>query len=261
MNIKNIIAVIGVHLLSVLALLTTNWTNESIISLVVLYVVTGCLGISVGYHRLLSHRSFEPYKWLEYILVTCGALAMQLGPTKWSNIHKEHHTFTDTEYDPHSPTRGFWWSYYGWLLPSNYKYVYPPRDSYYGFLDKYYAFLQIPLAIILYIYGGLPAVLWGIPLRICLVWHLSWINNSFAHTFGNQLYKTRDNSRNNWVVALFTFGEGWHNNHHAFPKSAKIGMRWWQIDMGWMVISTLNFFGLLKKVTVPSMFTINSKKR
>lgn len=221
----------------------------------------GSIGICLTYHRLLSHRSFQVPKWLEYILVTIGTLALQGGPIFWVGGHRMHHAYTeDFDKDPYSSKRGFWWSHCLWLFYhrggffdyESYKRSAPDlaRDAFYRWLNRYFLLLQIPLGLLLYLLGGWSFVIYGMFVRTVLVWHCTWLINSATHMIGYRTFDLQDNSRNLWWAALLTYGEGWHNNHHAFPHAAKAGLRWWEIDMTWWAIQLLQSLGLAKKVVV-----------
>lgn len=225
------------------------------------YFVTGCLGITLSYHRQLSHRSFQCPKWLEYIFAYCGVLAVQGDPIEWASSHRYHHLHCDTPMDPHSPYEGFWWSHAGWVLDNEATLERVGRrgnttdlqsQPFYTFLQKTYNLHIVAMFAALYALGGFPAVIWGGALRVAWVWHVTWFVNSASHCWGTQSYNTGDLSRNNWWVGLLAFGEGWHNNHHAFEFSARHGLQWWQFDMTWIVISTLKALGLASNVKLPS---------
>lgn len=222
----------------------------------------GSIGICLGYHRLLSHRSFQVPKWLEYVITFIGALALQGGPIFWAAGHRLHHAFTeDEEKDPYSAQRGFWWSHMLWIFYprdeffdyEHYKRYAPDlvRDPFYCWLDRYHLLLQIPLALLLYAIGGWSFVFGGVFLRAVILWHTTWMINSVTHMWGYRTFETTDNSRNLWWAAIFTYGEGWHNNHHAHPNVAKAGWRWWEIDMTWWAIWLLKTVGLARRVVMP----------
>ncbi|KAL0547468.1 hypothetical protein IC582_017404 [Cucumis melo] len=247
-----------------------------------LYVVTG-LSISVSYHRNLAHRSFKLPKLLEYFLAYCAAHALQGDPIDWVSTHRCHHQFVDTEKDPHSPIRGFWFSHITWLFDSYNltKKVCPKyftnfqkidrsifiwfskhgrpdnvrdleKQIFYRFIHKTYFLHHILLAILLFQVGGLPFLIWGTCVRIVVLMHITFMVNSVCHIWGKRRWNTEDLSRNNWLVSLLAFGEGWHNNHHAFEYSARFGLEWWQIDFGWYTIRVLQAIGLAKNVKLPS---------
>jgi stearoyl-CoA desaturase (delta-9 desaturase) len=199
---------------------------------------------------------------LEYILATIGALALQGGPIFWVAGHRLHHAYTeDEEKDPYSARLGFWWSHMLWLFYKrsevfdyeSYKRYAPDlaRDPFYQWLNRYFLLLQIPLGVILYLLGGWSFVIYGLFVRTVLVWHSTWLINSATHKWGYRTFNLEDNSRNLWWAAILTYGEGWHNNHHAHPNVAKAGWQWWEIDLTWWSISILKILGLANKVVLP----------
>jgi sn-1 stearoyl-lipid 9-desaturase len=244
-----------VHLGALFALLPANFSWAAVGLAVFLHWVTGGLGITLGYHRLVTHRSFQAPKWLEYFLVFCGTLACEGGPIDWVGMHRLHHLHSDQQPDPHDSNQGFWWSHMGWMLyeiPCRFEI---PRytkdisdDPVYKFLQNAFIPLQVALAVLLYFLGGWSFVVWGVFVRLVAVFHCTWLVNSATHQFGYRTYESGDRSTNCWWVALLTYGEGWHNNHHAFQHSARHGLQWWEIDMTWMTIQFLQFLGLAKKV-------------
>lgn len=222
----------------------------------------GSVGICLGYHRLLTHRSFSVPKGLERAIALVGALALQGGPIFWVAGHRRHHTYAeDVDKDPYSAKRGFWWSHMGWLLydrPEFFEYEsnrkFAPdlaKDGFYRWLDRYYLLLQVPLGIGLYLLGGWSFVIYGIFFRSVILWHSTWLINSASHITGYRSYPSDDNSRNLWWAALLTYGEGWHNNHHAYPNVAKAGWQWWEIDMTWWLIAGLQRLGLARRINLP----------
>ncbi len=248
-----------VHLLALLGFFTFSWS--AVILVIVMHWCLGSIGICLGYHRLLSHRSFVVPKWLEYIIATLGALTLQGGPIFWAASHRQHHAFTeDVNKDPYSIRRGFWWSHMAWILHPRANtfnreeyYAQAPdlsRDPYYQFLDKYYLYLQIPLGLALYVMGGWSFVVWGLFVRSIVLWHSTWFVNSATHMWGYRRFDSDDHACNLWWVALITYGEGWHNNHHAFPKCAKAGLRWWELDMTFWAIWLLSKVGLAKRLNL-----------
>lgn len=251
----------AIHAIAMLAPWFFSWRSLGI--MLFLHWLFGSIGICLGYHRLLSHRSFQVPKWLEYVITTIGALALQGGPIFWVSGHRLHHAYTeDEDKDPYSAKRGFWWSHIMWLFyqreeffkyPS-YKKFAPDleRDPFYRWLNTNFLLLQIPLGLLLYALGGWSAVIYGMFLRSVLLWHSTWLINSATHLWGYRTFEVDDNSRNLWWAALLTYGEGWHNNHHARPNVAKAGQRWWEIDMTWWAIQTLRALGLAKKVVMPT---------
>jgi stearoyl-CoA desaturase (delta-9 desaturase) len=220
--------------------------------------MAGSLGIGLGYHRLLTHRGFKTPKWLEYFLTLCGTFALQAGAISWVTTHRIHHAFTDTDKDPHSPRNGTYWSHIGWIFRGSAQehdeathQRYSPdlvKDKFHLILNKYYSVPTVILGLILFAVGGWSMVLWGIFLRVVWGWHCTWLVNSATHLWGTRRFETRDDSRNNFLIAVLTWGEGWHNNHHAYPRSARHGLTWKEIDINWFQITFLKKLGLVKDV-------------
>ncbi len=255
---------VAIHILAVVALLPQFWSVPAVASFLVLYWVTACLGVTIGYHRLLSHRSFQVPRWLERFFATCGALSCQHGPIDWVGLHRHHHKFSDTDVDHHTSLKGFWWSHMGWMFEEIPAMAAVPRltgdlakDPYYHWLNNNFLLLQVPLAALLFWIGtvtgagGWALVLWGIPLRLVIVYHCTWLVNSATHCWGKSVHESGDHSKNNPWVAALTFGEGWHNNHHAFPHSARHGFGR-QIDLTWQHIRLMRRLGLATQVRLPA---------
>lgn len=255
-NWQTLVAVVIFHLLAAAALFTFSWQNLAVAA--VLWWIAGSLGVGLGYHRLLTHRGFKAPRWLERTLAVCGSLAMQSGPITWVTTHRLHHAFTDTDRDPHSPQNGIFWSHMGWILRGTAqnnseatRKRYSPdlmRDPFLVTLDNYYWVPIVIVSIGLFAAGGLSMVLWGVFLKTIVGWHTTWLVNSVTHLWGSRRFDIRDTSTNNALVAALTFGEGWHNNHHAYPRSARHGLRWYEIDVNWIQIKVLEKLGLIKNV-------------
>jgi len=238
-----------------------HFTWDAFACFLIGYLITGLFGITLSYHRQLAHRSFKTPKLLEYLFAYCGALALQSHPINWVSSHRHHHGGTETEHDVHSPLDGFWWSHTGWLLDGKGTWMRGDKSNasdlqsqwFYRFLKNTYAVHAIVLPIIgLYAMGGLPFVLWGFFFRVAWVWHVTWAVNSVSHVWGFKDWNTSDNSMNNWAVGMLAFGEGWHNNHHAFENSCRHGLKWWQIDFTWYVVKLLSAVGLARDLKYPS---------
>jgi len=261
LNWLTTIVLILLHIGAVAALFMFSWRVFA--ATVFLYWMTIGLGISMGYHRLHTHRSYQIPRFLEYFFAVCGSLTLEGGPIFWVATHRLHHQKSDLPGDPPSPRDGAWWSHIGWILlgETNHNNTrvlskYAPdlaKDKFYIWLNNYH---WVPLTVlggVLYAIGGLPLFLWGGCLRVVVGLHSTWLVNSATHMWGRRRFETRDDSRNSWWVALLTFGEGWHNNHHAHPTSARHGLAWYELDHSWILISILKFFGIAKSVKVASI--------
>ncbi len=269
-----------VHLMALLAFLPYFFTWSGVILAIAGHFVFGMMGITIGYHRLLTHRGFVCPKWLEHGLALLGICNLQDSPARWVAIHRVHHQHSDNEPDPHTPLANFLWAHVGWVVyrhrdldrTSHYeRYVRDLlRDPFYLRLERYqgWFFVFLAHAVLITLAGAIFGywqtgdtaqatryaaswLVWAVAVRTVLVLHGTWAVNSLSHVSGYRNYQTRDNSRNNWLVALFTHGEGWHNNHHAQPRSARHGHFWWEFDMSWWVIVAMEKLGLVRQVVRP----------
>jgi len=246
------------HLGALAALFTFTW--QALAVAVFLYWLATGVGISMGYHRLHTHRSYKVPLALEYFFAVCGALALEGGPISWAATHRIHHQNADRPGDPHSPRDGRWWSHAGWIIlgESNHNNTgkmskYAPdlaKRRFYVLLNSYHWVPTVALVALLLILGGLPLMLWGVCARVVFGLHATSLVNSAAHIWGARRFSTHDDSRNNWWVALITFGEGWHNNHHADPVSARHGLAWYEFDPSWIQIKILRLLHLAKSIHV-----------
>ena len=240
-----------------------------------MYMATG-FGITIGYHRLFAHRAFEAARPLKFLLAVLGSMAVQGELIKWAAVHRRHHQHSDQPDDPHSPYHygggvrgvlaGFWHAHVGWILKADY----PNLKKYTKDLQAdniirvvsglfgVWVFLGLLIPAVL---GGLITgtwtgaflgLLWGGFVRIFLVHHVTWSINSVCHLWGTRPYDRGDYSRNNLLFGVLGLGEGWHNNHHAFPSSARHGLRWWELDVSYIVIRALELIGLARRVRVPA---------
>jgi stearoyl-CoA desaturase (delta-9 desaturase) len=248
------------HAVVLLAPLYFSWAG--LIVALVLHWMTGSLGICLGYHRLLTHTGMKTYNWVRYVFASIGMLAGEGTPLDWVADHRKHHACSDQEGDPHSPRDGGWWSHIFWLayhthngdrtaylkrwVPDLYKEAGMRR------MDWMFLPAHILVGCILYAIGywfggsylGTSLVVWGMFVRLVTVLHATWLVNSASHMWGYKNYETTDDSRNNWLVAIVAYGEGWHNNHHAYPRMAKHGHKWWEFDITWQAIRLLRATGL-----------------
>lgn len=235
----------------------------AIVTAVILYYVTGCFGITLCYHRLLCHRSFKAPVWVERVLATCGVLALQRSPMEWVGMHRMHHAFSDSPKDPHDASRGFWWSHIGWMCytqPEINDYAKVRRfardiiaDPYLNWLSSHSVqmLMQLGLGLALLVFGGWDYVIWGIFVRLVVVYHVTWFVNSATHFWGYKNYRSEDLSRNLWWVGLLAFGEGWHNNHHALQDVAPAQRQWWEFDLTWQLIKGMRALGLASDIKLP----------
>ncbi|TWU08507.1 acyl-CoA desaturase [Stieleria varia] len=249
-----------VHLGALAAPFTFSFTGLGV--MLALYFLTGCIGICLGYHRLLSHKSFETYRPVRWLIAWIGGLAGEGSAIHWCANHRIHHAKSDHEGDPHSPREGFLWSHMLWCMQrigsedrrAMHRRWVPDllKDPVLRFLDTTFLLWQIVIGLVLagvgYAIDG-PAmaaslVVWGVFVRMVIVLHATWCINSVTHVWGYKTYDNGDDSKNLWWVAVITFGEGWHNNHHAYQKAANYGHRWWEFDTTYQMIRLLKFTGL-----------------
>jgi stearoyl-CoA desaturase (delta-9 desaturase) len=227
-------------------------------------------GIGLGYHRLHTHRSYKVPKWMERFFALCGTLTLEGGPIFWVATHRIHHQFSDRPGDPHTPNDGGWWAHIGWIIFGESKHNdtktmsrYAPdlgKDPFYVWLNTYHYVPVIVLNGLLFLIGGLSVFLWAGCVRIVFGLHCTWLVNSATHMWGTRRFDTTDRSRNSWWVALLTFGEGWHNNHHAHPASARHGLAWYELDITWLQIRLLQALGIASNVRVANLESTAKKK-
>jgi fatty-acid desaturase len=244
------------HLGAIAAFFMFKW--QALVVAIFIWWISASLGAGMGFHRLLTHRGYKTSRFVEYFLTVCGTLTLEGGPIYWVVTHRLHHAHADAPGDPHTPRDGGWWSHMGWILSGTAQRHdketvarYAPdlvKDKFHRWLNRFYWLPLTVLGLLLLGFGGWPYLLWGVFLRVVVNLHATWLVNSAAHMWGKRPFPTRDDSRNNWWVVLLTFGEGWHNNHHAHPTSARHGLRWYQIDLNWWGIRTLKFLGLASSI-------------
>ncbi len=263
------------HLGAVAAIFFYTWQRLTVMAAI--YVLAVNVGIGMCYHRLLSHRGYQVPKWLEHAMAVLATLSLEGGPIFWVATHRVHHQLSDREGDPHTPREGGWWAHLGWIVWGNALHAqtallerYVPdlsRDRFYLWLSKYHWIPITASGALLFGLGWLGGgwksavgmLLWGGFLRVTLGLHATWLVNSATHLWGSRRFDTRDDSRNNWWVALMTGGEGWHNNHHAHPVSARHGLAWYEIDPNFWGIWLLAKLGLARKIQVAKFDRTNPK--
>ncbi len=266
-----------VHLGALAAPFCFSWQGLGVAA--VLSWTMGSLGICLGFHRMLTHGSFETYAPVRWFFATLGTLAGEGPPIMWVAAHRKHHLHSDQDEDPHTPMHGGWWSHVLWMLPKHetrywselYRRFAPDMlsDRYIRFLNRNFLWLQLVMAFSLFTAGwavgdvrmGFSFLVYGLFVRSVYVLHVTWFVNSASHIWGYQNYQTDDNSRNNWWVGLLAFGEGWHNNHHADQRRARHGHRWWEFDVTYMTVWLLERTGLAWNVVKkPSVRAIGAER-
>ena len=247
----------GIHAGALLAPWYFSWTGLGLC--LFLWWLSGSIGIGLTYHRLLTHRGYRVPKWVEYLGTLAGMLASEGGAISWVAMHRIHHATSDQPgRDLHTPKEGFLWSHVGWVLTRlddgrdrrSLQRRYAPElvaDPVHRVLERLHWLPNVALGFALYAWGGLGLVAWGVLLRLVIVLNTTWFVNSATHTWGYRTWRTKDDSRNLWWVGLLAWGEGWHNTHHAFQRSARHGFGW-ELDMNWLAIRALAAMGLAKDV-------------
>ena len=222
--------------------------------------------VTAGYHRYFAHRSYRASRLVQFVLALLGTTAAQKGPLWWAAHHRAHHRYSDTEMDVHSPQKGFWWSHVGWILCDRYS------DTDLGFVKDLVAFPELRLleryhstgpwimAGVALFFGGWSGLVFGFFGSTVLLWHATFSINSLNHTFGTRRYATTDTSRNNALLAVLTFGEGWHNNHHHYPASARQGFFWWEIDLSWYALRGLSAISLVHGLRQPTAAVVKRSR-
>ena len=244
----------GVHVAALIGALWIGWSWQALAWLVGSYVVR-MFAITAGYHRYFSHRTFKTSRAFQLVLAVLGASAAQQGPLWWAAHHRRHHRYSDEPQDLHSPRqRGFVWSHVQWILSSHYTatdYERIPDLAKYRelrWLDRYHLVPVIGLAVAMALVGGSTALVWGFFVSTVALWHITFCINSLAHVWGRRRYATGDDSRNNAVLAVLTFGEGWHNNHHHYQRSARQGFFWWEVDLSYYALKLLETLHVVRDV-------------
>ena len=221
-------------------------------------------GLTAGFHRYFSHRSFKTSRFFQFILALLGTMAVQKGPLWWAAHHRRHHKYTDQQGDLHSPVKdGFWWSHIGWVIsrrfdPTDWKAIKDfSRFRELRWLNTYHVVPGIILAVLCFFGGvlfgesGWQWLVWGFVISTVLLYHGTFTVNSLAHMWGSRRYETTDDSRNNFWIALWTGGEGWHNNHHHYMASVKQGFFWWEIDFSYYALRVMSWFRLVWDLRMP----------
>ncbi len=264
--------------LSCAFVLVVGWSWFALTVAFVAYAVR-MFAITAFYHRYFSHRSFRTSRFMQFLFAVVGSSAVQRGPIWWASHHRAHHQHSDKSEDVHSPARdGFWWSHIGWILSrGNFR----PRLELVQdlvrfpelrFLDRFDVVVPLLSLAGFYLLGELGAglgletsgaqiVVWGFCISTIVTYHITFSINSFAHRLGSRSYATGDDSRNNWLLSLLTFGEGWHNNHHRYPGSVRQGFLWWQADLSYYALRAMALLGLVWRLNPVPAHVVREGKR
>jgi stearoyl-CoA desaturase (delta-9 desaturase) len=285
----NASGILSYHLVALLAFSPWFFSWTGVILLFAGIYAFGTLGINLCYHRLLTHRGFVCPKWLEHALAVLAVCAFQDTPARWVAVHRSHHEHADDEPDPHTPLVSFLWAHIGWIVMKSADMerlqIYARyakdivRDPFYRRLDHPAVYLGIILTswtlffaagffgmlaaggtLAIALQFGFSLLVWGVFLRTVVVWHITWSVNSITHMWGYKTYETGEESRNNVLIGLLSNGEGWHNNHHADPRSARHGHQWWEFDVTWLSLRLLGWLGLAHKIATPALESLSARK-
>lgn len=243
----------GIHLLAIVGVILSGWSWTGL-ALAVTFYFARMFFVCVSYHRYFSHRTFKTSRPMQFLLAVAANTSAQKGVLWWAAHHRTHHKYSDQEGDVHSAKReGFWWSHVGWVIADN-----PDRDHGYEqrvkdltrfrelrWLEHVNLLPAVALAVVLAMVGGWHALLWGFFVSTVLLWHGTFTVNSLSHMIGRRRYATTDNSKNSALIAIWTLGEGWHNNHHHYMTSANQGFRWWEYDPPYYALKVMSWFGLV----------------
>jgi stearoyl-CoA desaturase (Delta-9 desaturase) len=246
----NFVGIVLIHVFTVVAV--ARGVSLKLAAIAAAMYLIRIFAITAGYHRYFSHRSYKTSRGFQFALALLGTTATQKGPLWWSATHRIHHKYSDTERDVHSPLRrGFWYAHLGWWLGREHEKtdlsLIPDLAGFpeLRWLDRFHVIGPAALIAGLFLFGGYDAFLWGYVVSTCALLHGTFTINSLAHVFGSRRYATTDTSRNNFWLALLTFGEGWHNNHHHYMASARQGFFWWEIDVSYYLLRGLALLGLV----------------
>ncbi len=246
----------ALHVAAVLTLFLIVPTLEVIVVGGILYLVR-MFAITAGYHRYLAHRSFRTSRLFQFILSFVGCMAVQKGPLWWARTHRLHHIHSDTEQDPHSPiTHSWFYAHIGWISAGDTKEMSEPPKDLEKFwelrlLDRFHAAPGILLGFFCWWFWGLPGLAWGFVVSTVVLYHATFTVNSVCHLWGSRPFQTKDHSRNNWLMAILTMGEGWHNNHHYEPSCTRQGRLWWQVDFTYYILLLLAALGIVWDIREP----------
>ena len=253
----------AVHVAAVVGVALVGFSWKGVALALALYYVR-MFGVTGGYHRYFSHRTYRTSRAFQFFLAALAQSSVQKGALWWAAHHRDHHKYSDTPKDPHSyRDYGFWYSHVGWILSSETEETDYARISDLArypelrWLNNWHVVPALVLAVGLWLVGSWPALVWGFFVSTTFLWHGTFTINSLSHMWGKRRYNTTDDSKNNPILAIVTMGEGWHNNHHYYPRSVRQGFRWWQIDMTYYVLRALAVVGIVWDLHLPSQKVID----
>jgi stearoyl-CoA desaturase (delta-9 desaturase) len=255
-----------VHVVAVAGLFVFELTWTAAALVLVSYAIR-MFGITAGFHRYFSHRAFKAKRWFQFVLGLLGSLSVQRSVLWWSGHHVDHHKYSDTEKDIHSPKKGFIWSHVMWMLVPDYDATPERQLRAFGkypeimWLHRYWLPLCVGYAALFFFLGGWSWLYWGFFVSTVFTWHGTFTINSLSHVWGSRRYKTSDTSRNNLWLSLITFGEGWHNNHHHYPSTANQGFFWWEIDVSYYVLRLCEKLGWVWDLRTPPKWVLEGRAR
>ncbi|MDH5675590.1 MAG: fatty acid desaturase [Myxococcales bacterium] len=251
--------------LAPLGVLWTGFTSFDVALCAGFYVLR-LFFITAGYHRYFSHRAYKMGRVMQFLMALGGTLAVQKGPLWWAGLHRHHHKYSDQIEDVHSPLKGFFWSHMGWIMCRKYRET--PTELIKDFakfpelrwLNKYHWVPPLALGFVVFFAWGASALFFGYFLSLVLAWHGTYFINSLTHLFGRRRYVTTDTSRNSFILALLTLGEGWHNNHHYYQSTANQGFFWWEIDISYYILKVLSWVGLVRDLRTPPAHVLEANR-
>lgn len=254
------------HLVAVVGVFLVDFSGWMVALAVASYYVR-MFGITAGYHRYFAHRGFKTGRAFQFFLALLGSTTSQKGVLWWAAHHRDHHKYSDTDRDIHSPLRGFWYSHMGWFLSRETEVTKLERIRDFArypelvWLNRNWVWPTVGYAVVMYLAGGTSALIWGFFVSTTILWHGTFTINSLAHVFGTRRYETADTSRNNFFLSLITMGEGWHNNHHHYQSTARNGFFWWEIDLSYYLLKALSWVGVVRDLRQPPAWVLKGETR